>query len=170
MARPKKDDIQEGDLILDDLPKTAPKKRAKKERGDFYLSPKEFEDEIRLYYQTDNFTNKLGDMIRRLAYNLSFKPNFINYSYRDEMISDAIEKMSRAMVRKCYRLDSGFSPFAYFTQIAWNACINRISKEKKIKLVHDEYAERNYAELIDSQGDYDMYIRNNRKNIDDVDE
>ena len=42
MARPKKEDIQEGDLILDDLPKSAPKKKVKKERGDFYLSPKEF--------------------------------------------------------------------------------------------------------------------------------
>ena len=170
MSRRKKEDIQEGDLILDDLPKTAPKKRAKKERGDFYLSPKEFEDEIRLYYQTGNFTNKLGDMIRRLAYNLSFKPNFINYSYRDEMVSDAIEKISRAMVRKCYRIDSGFSPFAYFTQIAWNACINRISKEKKIKSVHEEYAERKYGELIEEQGDYDMYIRNNKRNSDDCEE
>lgn len=170
MARPKKDDILEGDLVLDDLPKTAPKKRAKKERGDFYLSPKEFEDEIRLYYQTNNFTNKLGDMIRRLAYNLSFKPNFINYSYRDEMISDAIEKMSRAMVRKCYRLDSGFSPFGYYTTVAYHAMINRITKEKKIRAVHDDYAERTYPELIEEQGNYDMYVKNNRKNNDDCEE
>lgn len=167
MARRKKEDIQEGDLILDDLPKAAPKKKAKKDRGDFYLSPKEFEDEIRLYYETGKFTNRLGDMIRRLAYNLSFKPNFINYSYRDEMVSDAIEKMSRAMVRKCYRIDSGFSPFAYFTQIAWNSCINRITKEKKIKSIHDEYAERHYSELIEEQGNYDIYVRNNKRNSDE---
>lgn len=171
MPRVKKQELQEGDLILDDVVvKAAPKKRAKKDRGEFYLSPKEFEDEIRLYYKTGDFTNRLGDMIKRLAYNLSFKPNFINYSYRDEMVNDAIEKMSRAIVRKCYKIDSGFSPFGYFTTVAYHAMINRITKEKKIKAVHEDYANRNYAELIEEQGDYDIHIKNNRRNSDECEE
>jgi hypothetical protein len=113
MARPKKEDIQDGDLVLDDLPKSAPKKRTKKEKNEYYCSPKEFEEEIKLYYKTGEFTNRLGNMIKSIAYNMSFSPNFINYTYKDEMISDAIEKMSRAMVRKCFKVDSGFSPFSY---------------------------------------------------------
>ena len=86
------------------------------------------------------------------------------------MISDAIEKMSRAMVRKCYKVGTGFSPFSYFSMISWNAFINRITKEKKIKAVHDEYAEKKYGELIENQGEYDVYIRNNRRNSDEYDE
>lgn len=170
MARPKKEDIQDGDLVLDDLPKSAPKKRTKKEKNEYYCSPKEFEEEIKLYYKTGEFTNRLGNMIKSIAYNMSFSPNFINYTYKDEMISDAIEKMSRAMVRKCFKVDSGFSPFSYFSMCSWNAFINRISKEKKIRSVQDEYAERTYAELIEEQGNYDIYIRNNKQNHDDCDE
>ena len=60
---------------------------------------------------------------------LSTKPNFMNYSYRDEMVADAIENC----VSAAHSFDPAKSnnPFAYFTQIAWNAFIRRIAKEKK---------------------------------------
>ena len=73
--------------------------------------------------------NYVGECILAICKKLSTKPNFIGYSFRDEMISDGIEN--------CIASVDGFdpeksnNPFAYFTQIAWNAFIRRISKEKK---------------------------------------
>jgi hypothetical protein len=65
----------------------------------------------------------------KIAENLSHKPNFINYSFRDEMVADAIENC----VMYCANFDPAKSsnPFAYFTQIVYYAFLRRIAKEKK---------------------------------------
>lgn len=74
-------------------------------------------------------SNYLGDCFIKIARHLSYKSNFINYSYKDEMISDAIEN--------CLAVVNNFdpakskNPFAYFTQITYFAFIRRIQKEKK---------------------------------------
>lgn len=74
-------------------------------------------------------SNYLGDCFIKIARHLSFKSNFINYSYKDEMISDAIEN--------CLAVVNNFdpakskNPFAYFTQITFFAFVRRIQKEKK---------------------------------------
>jgi DNA-directed RNA polymerase specialized sigma24 family protein len=60
---------------------------------------------------------------------LSTKPNFMGYSYRDEMVADAIENCVSAA--HSFDPNKSNNPFAYFTQIAWNAFIRRIAKEKK---------------------------------------
>ena len=73
--------------------------------------------------------NYIGECFMKIAEGLSHKPNFINYTYRDEMISDGIEN--------CLMYFSNFdptkskNPFAYFTQIIYFAFLRRISKEKK---------------------------------------
>ena len=74
-------------------------------------------------------SNYLGDCFIKIAKHLSYKSNFINYSYRDEMISDAIEN--------CLAVVNNFdpakskNPFAYFTQITFFAFVRRIQREKK---------------------------------------
>lgn len=74
-------------------------------------------------------SNYLGDCFIKIARHLSYKSNFINYSYKDEMISDAIEN--------CLAVVNNFdpakskNPFAYFTQITYFAFIRRIQREKK---------------------------------------
>ena len=93
-------------------------------------------------------TDYLADAIKRIAYGLSFAPNFINYSYRDEMMGDAIVKMYQALKYKKFKLDHGFSPFSYFTTIAFHAFISRIKKEKKQHQIIADYRERNYDSLI----------------------
>ena len=60
---------------------------------------------------------------------LSTKPNFMGYTYRDEMIADAIENCVSAA--HSFDPQKSNNPFAYFTQIAWNAFLRRIQKEKK---------------------------------------
>jgi hypothetical protein len=124
-----------------------PKKIKPRER-EHYVNGKEFEEEIRSYYGTDHVTIKLGECINKIANGLSYAPNFINYSYKEDMVGDAIVKMFSALKNKKFRLDSGFSPFSYFTTIAFHAFINRIKKEKKHHKAITDYREKVYNELM----------------------
>ena len=129
-------------------------KKLKPSEKPHYVNSKEFEDAISIYYKTDNITEYLADAIRRIAYGLSFAPNFINYSYRDEMIGDAVVKMYQALKYKKFKLNKGFSPFSYFTTIAFHAFISRIKKEKKQRQLITDYRERNYNELINKDEEH----------------
>jgi len=82
-----------------------------------YVNSREFEEQIRSFYNSEHISEKLGDSIIKIANGLSFATNFINYSYKDEMIGDAVVKMFSALKNKKFRLDSGFSPFSYFTTL-----------------------------------------------------
>jgi hypothetical protein len=73
--------------------------------------------------------NYIGLCIYKIATRLSNRPNFINYSYKDEMISDGIE--TSIINIKSFNTDKYDNPFAYFTQIIFNAFVQRIQKEKK---------------------------------------
>lgn len=123
-------------------------KKIKPRDREHYVNGKEFEEEIRTFYNTGNISIKLGESITKIANGLSFAPNFINYSYKDDMVGDAIVKMFSALKNKKFKLDSGFSPFSYFTTIAFHAFINRIKKEKKHHEALTEYREKVYMELM----------------------
>lgn len=127
---------------------TQPPKKIKPRDREHYVNSREFEEEIRNYYNTDDITIKLGECINKIANGLSYAPNFINYSYKEEMVGDAIVKMFSALKNKKFKLDSGFSPFSYFTTIAFHAFINRIKKEKKHHKALTEYKEKVYNELM----------------------
>lgn len=116
-----------------------------------YVNGKEFERQLAEFYEKNQFSDKLAESVSKIAHGLSFAPNFINYSYKDEMVGDAIVKMLTAVRNKKFRLNSGFSPFSYFTTIAFHAFINRIKKEKKQHEAVKEYREKKYAEMICSQ-------------------
>jgi hypothetical protein len=82
--------------------------------------------------------NYVGQCILLIAKRLSLKPNFVNYSYREEMISDGIEN--------CISYFDNFdpakstNPFAYFTQIIYFAFLRRIQREKKqLYIKHKSY-------------------------------
>jgi hypothetical protein len=77
--------------------------------------------------------NYIGECFMKIAEGLSHKPNFINYTYRDEMISDGIENC--LMYFDNFNPDKSKNPFAYFTQIIYFAFLRRISKEKKQQYV-----------------------------------
>ena len=74
-------------------------------------------------------TNYIGEFFLKIANHLSFRPNFINYTYRDDMISDGIENCLQYMNN--FDPEKSKNPFAYFTQIIYYAFIRRIQKEKK---------------------------------------
>lgn len=71
----------------------------------------------------------IGECIYQIANRLAFRPNFINYSYRDEMISDGLE-VAIAVVDK-FNPEKSSNPFAYFTQVIYFAFIRRIHREKR---------------------------------------
>ena len=73
--------------------------------------------------------NYIGECWMKIAEGLSHKPNFISYSYRDEMISDGIENC--LMYFENFDPSKSSNPFAYFTQIIYFAFLRRIQKEKK---------------------------------------
>jgi hypothetical protein len=73
--------------------------------------------------------NYIGECFMKIAEGLSHKPNFINYSYRDEMISDGIENC--LMYFENFDETKSSNPFAYFTQVIYFAFLRRIQKEKK---------------------------------------
>lgn len=71
----------------------------------------------------------IGECILKIATHLSYKINFINYSFREDMISDGIEN---CMVRiQNFDPERGSNPFSYFTQVIYFAFLRRIEREKK---------------------------------------
>ena len=74
-------------------------------------------------------TNYIGECFLKIANHLSYRPNFINYTYRDDMISDGIDNCLQYMNN--FDPEKSDNPFAYFTQIIYYAFIRRIQKEKK---------------------------------------
>ena len=74
-------------------------------------------------------TNYIGECFLKIANHLSYRPNFINYTYKEEMISDGIENCLQYVSN--FNPDKSNNPFAYFTQIIYYAFIRRIQKEKK---------------------------------------
>ena len=79
--------------------------------------------------QRPQISNYIGDCFMKIATHLSYKPNFVNYMFREDMISDGIENC----VQYIHNFDPERSknPFAYFTQIIHYAFLRRIQKEKK---------------------------------------
>lgn len=71
----------------------------------------------------------IGQSIILICNNLAKKPNFSGYTYKQDMISDGIMDCIAAVDN--FNPDKTNNPFAYFTQIAWNAFLRRIQKEKK---------------------------------------
>ena len=71
----------------------------------------------------------VGECFMKIANRLSFRPNFINYAFREDMISDGIENCVQYI--RNFDPEKSRNPFAYFTQIIYFAFIRRIQKEKK---------------------------------------
>ena len=96
--------------------------------------------------------DELSMMIVKIANGLSYAPNFINYSYKDEMIGDAILKMFSALKGRKFDVSTNNNPFSYFTTIAYHAFINRIKKEKKHRETIMRYQETVYDDKISETG------------------
>ena len=98
----------------------------------------------------------IGDCIMKIATHLSYKPNFINYTFREEMISDGVENCLQYIDN--FDPEKSKNPFAYFTQIIYYAFIRRIQKEKKQSHVKNKMIEKQeYLPYITMAGDNTNY-------------
>ena len=79
--------------------------------------------------ETPVVSRYIGECFIKIATHLSYKSNFINYTFKDDMISDGIENCLTAVVK--FDPSKSSNPFAYYTQIIYFAFIRRIQKEKK---------------------------------------
>ena len=122
-------------------------KSKKPNKKTYYVSPKRFLQLLTEYYETDDLVVELAESTAKIAVGLSYSPNFINYSYKDEMIGDAVVKMIAAVKNKKFNLESPSNPFSYFTTIAYHAFINRIKKEKKYRETITAYQDQLYSDL-----------------------
>jgi len=96
-------------------------------------------------------TEYLGECFLRIARGLAQRPNFINYTYKDEMISDGVENC----IQYCHNFDPEKSknPFSYFTQIIYFAFLRRIEREKKQSYIKHKLTEKlgNMTDLVTLQ-------------------
>jgi len=138
---------------------TYTKKKADKEK--FYVNPQEFDEEIAVYYKTGNMSDNLALMVSKIANKLSYAPNFINYTFREEMVGDGIIRMFKALTSQKYDREKGSNPFSYFTRVAFNAFRNRIKKEKHLRDTHEKYQEN----LLLFSENYNTIVKNNQLRI-----
>ena len=122
-----------------------------KEKSEHYVNNKELLEALIVYrgrvaeakekdLPKPRITNYLGECFLKIATHLSYKPNFVNYMFREDMISDGIENC----VQYIHNFDPEKSknPFAYFTQIIHYAFLRRIQKEKKQLEIKTKIIER----------------------------
>jgi hypothetical protein len=92
-------------------------------------------------------TNYIGECIIKIATKFAYRPNFINYTYRDEMIADGIEACLLGV--KKFDVERFSNPFAYFTQSCYFAFIHRIKTEKKQAFIKSEIIKENALDSFD---------------------
>jgi hypothetical protein len=106
----------------------------------------------------------IGECLYKIANRLSLKPNFISYTFRDEMVSDGLENCVSYLNN--FDPEKSDNPFAYFTQIMWFAFIRRIDKEKKHLYIKQKTLENFYFEgmLAEQAFDEDKSVTVNLDN------
>lgn len=124
-----------------------------KRKPQHYVNNKEFSRAVVEYVEKVNEAQAAGDEIPivpdyiaqcflKIAEGLSHKPNFIRYTYREEMVMDAVENCLKAITN--YNIDTATrtgnpNAFAYFTQISYYAFLRRLAKEKKQQDIRIKY-------------------------------
>ncbi len=145
------------------------KRGPKPKKTEYYIDPVVFKQQLVEYYKDSQKNEKvIAESINKIAHGLSFSSNFINYTYKDEMIGDAIVKMYTAVKNKKFNVDSEHNPFSYFTTIAFHAFINRIKKEKKHTEALNEYKSRFYEQEMMESSDANIYIKPDTSESDDL--
>ena len=130
-----------------------------KKKSEHYVNNKELLEALIVYrtkvaHAKENnlpkprITNYLGQCFLKIATHLSYKPNFVNYMFKEDMISDGIENS----IQYIHNFDPAKSqnPFAYFTQIIHYAFLRRIQREKRQLEIKNKILERSgYSEVFE---------------------
>jgi len=129
-----------------------------RKRSEHYVNNKDFLTAIVAYKKLikeaeelgkpkPRITNYLGECFLKIATHLSYKPNFVNYMFKDDMICDGLENCVQYINN--FNPEKSSNPFAYFTQIIHYAFLRRIQKEKKQLEIRQKIIERSgYDEVF----------------------
>ena len=132
----------------------------RRKRSEHYVNNKEFLAALEVYIAQVNraklndteppqIPRYIGECFLKIANHLSYKPNFVNYMFKDDMICDGIENCVRYINN--FNPEKSKNPFAYFTQIIYYAFLRRISQEKKQLEIKNKILEKsNFDEVFDS--------------------
>jgi hypothetical protein len=138
---------------------------AKRKRSEHYVNNKEFltalikyREDIEIAQLQDKpkppIPRYIGECFLKIANHLSFKPNFVNYMFKEEMISDGIENCVQYIHN--FNPEKSQNPFAYFTQIIHYAFLRRIQREKRQLEIKNKILERSgYSEVFDDNNTLD---------------
>ena len=130
----------------------------KRKKTEYYVNNKEFLAAITAYREQvhaaeeagearPRVNNYIGSCFLKIATHLSYKPNFVNYMFREDMICDGIENCLQYIDN--FNPEKSKNPFAYFTQIIYYAFLRRIQKEKKQLEIKGKILERSgYDEVM----------------------
>jgi len=131
-----------------------------KVKTEYYVNNKDFLAAIVAFREKVHFA-KLNDLPRprltpyiaecflKIATHLSYKPNFVNYMFREDMVCDGIENCLQYVDN--FDPEKSKNPFAYFTQIIYYAFLRKIQKEKKQLEIRTKLIERSgYSEVLHS--------------------
>jgi len=129
-------------------------------RSEHYVNNKEFLQALENYFAEieraalndqpkPQIPRYIGECFLKIANHLSYKPNFVNYMFKDDMICDGIENCVRYIGN--FNPEKSKNPFAYFTQIIYYAFLRRISQEKKQLEIKNKILEKtNFDEVFDA--------------------
>ena len=129
-------------------------------RSEHYVNNKEFLAALENYFAEveraalndkpkPQIPRYIGECFLKIANHLSYKPNFVNYMFKDDMICDGIENCVRYISN--FNPEKSKNPFAYFTQIIYYAFLRRISQEKKQLEIKNKILEKtNFDEVFDA--------------------
>ena len=132
----------------------------RRKRSEHYVNNKEFLAALEVYIAQVNraklndkeppqIPRYIGECFLKIANHLSYKPNFVNYMFKDDMICDGIANSVRYIHN--FNPEKSKNPFAYFTQIIYYAFLRRISQEKKQLEIKNKILEKsNFDEVFDS--------------------
>ena len=131
----------------------------KRKRSEHYVNNKEFLAALIKYREDKEIAEiqgkpkppsprYIGECFLKIANHLSFKPNFVNYMFKEDMISDGIENCVQYIHN--FNPEKSQNPFAYFTQIIHYAFLRRIQREKRQLEIKNKIIERSgYSEVFD---------------------
>ena len=147
------------------MPITPGRTMARRKRSEHYVNNKEFLAAL-IKYREDVEIAKLqdkpkpvipryiGECFLKIANHLSFKPNFVNYMFKEDMISDGIENCVQYIHN--FNPEKSQNPFAYFTQIIHYAFLRRIQREKRQLEIKNKILEKSgYSEVFDDNNQID---------------
>jgi hypothetical protein len=130
----------------------------KRKRSEHYVNNKEFLAALIKYREDKEIAliqgkpkppipRYIGECFLKIANHLSFKPNFVNYMFKEDMISDGIENCVQYIHN--FNPEKSQNPFAYFTQIIHYAFLRRIQREKRQLEIKNKILERSgYSEVF----------------------